>query len=149
MLKHAQRLFSPRAFKPLPRGLMAAGRAPEEVDARIWPDVVCLLRTYNLRVTAAREPGHMTHGDGTALDMVPAGGSWDRTAKRAAEDLGWTEGCAASGVKPACGLVPAIHFIGYNGYPHLHVSWESSGYGSCPQILCGPEEWVMVFPVVR
>lgn len=159
MLKRAQRLFRPRSFKPLPQRLMADGRAPEEVDARIWPDAVWLLQTFNLRVTAAREPGHQTHGDGTALDMVPSGGSWDDTAKRAAEELGWTESCAASGVKPACGLVPAIHFIGYNGYPlhgdpqhssipHLHVSWESSGYGSCPQVLCGPEEWVVVFPVM-
>jgi hypothetical protein len=158
-LRHAQRLFEPRSFKPLPRRLMAPGKAPEEVDARIWPDAVWLLETYNLRVTAAREAGHETHGDGTALDMAPAGGSWDSTAKRAAEDLGWTEGCAASGVKPVCGLVPAIHFVGYNGYPlhgdpqhsslpHIHVSWESSGYGSCPQVLCGPEEWVMVFPLL-
>jgi hypothetical protein len=49
-----------------------------------------------------------------------------------------------SGVRPICRLVPAIHFIGYNSYPlhgdpqhstfpHLHVPWESSGYGSCPE----------------
>jgi hypothetical protein len=159
MLQHAQRLFQPRAFKSLPRRLMAPGRTPEEVDARIWPDAVWLLETYDLRVTAAREGGHETHGDGTALDMAPVSGrGWDGTAKRAAEDLGWTEGCGESGAKPVCKLVAAIHFIGYNGYPlhgdpqhsslpHLHVSWESSGYGSCPQVLCGPEEWVMVFPL--
>lgn len=159
MLGHAQRLFQPRAFKPLPRRLMAPGRSPQEVDARIWPDAIWLLETYDLRVTAAREGGHETHGDGTALDMTPASGrGWDGTAKRAAEDLGWAESCAASGAKPVCRLVPAIHFIGYNGYrlhgdpqhsslPHLHVSWESSGYGSCPQALCEPEGWVMVFPL--
>lgn len=159
MLHHAQRLFQPREFKPLPQRLMAPERAPQEVDARIWPDAVWFLETYDLRVTAAREGGHQTHGDGTAMDLVPASGrGWDGTAKRAAEDLGWTEDCAASGVKPVCKLVPAIHFIGYNGYPlhgdpqhsllpHLHASWESSGYGSCPQVLCGPLEWVMAFPV--
>jgi hypothetical protein len=127
---------------------------------RIWPDAVWLLETYELRVTAAREGGHQTHGDGTTMDLVPSTGrGWDETAKRAAEDLGWSAGCASSGVKPVCRLVPAIHFIGYNGYdslhgdpahselPHLHVSWESSGYGICPLVLCGPHEWVLVFPL--
>ena len=160
MLHHAQRPFQPRKFKLLPQRLMAPERAAEEVDARIWSNAVWLLETYNLQVSAAREAGHKTHGDGTAMDMVPASGrGWDGTAKRAAEDLGWSEGCAESGVKPVCKLIPAIHFIGYNGYddlhgdpqhsslPHLHVSWESSGYGSCPLVLCGPQEWVMAFPL--
>lgn len=159
LLRHAQRLFHPRAFKALPRRLMASGYAPEEVDARIWPDAVWFLEHYDLRVTAAREPGHQTHGDGTAMDMVPAPGrDWDGTAKRAAEELGWREGCGASGTAPVCPLVPAIQFVGYNGYPlhgdpqhstlpHLHVSWKSSGFGSCPGVLCGPDEWVMVFPL--
>jgi hypothetical protein len=160
MLRHAQRLLEPRSFKSLPSRLMAPGRDSQAVDSRIWPDAVWLLETYGLQVTAAREAGHQTHGDGTALDLVPApGGSWDETTKRAAEDLGWTPGCAASGVKPVCPLVPAIHFIGYNGYdsnhgdpdhssiPHLHVSWESSGYGSCRQVLCDPHEWVLAFPL--
>jgi len=108
-------------------------------------------------VTAARESGHNTHGDGTAMDLVPlAGHGWGQTALRAATDLGWTPGCAASGTAPVCPLAPAIQFIGYNGYdehhgdpahsssPHLHVSWKSSEYG-CPG-LCPPREWVEVFP---
>jgi Transglycosylase SLT domain len=158
MLHHAQRLFRPREFKTLPDRLWVGDGSPEQVDARIWPDAVWLLETYDLRVTAAREGGHQTHGDGTAMDMVPATGNWDATAKRAAEDLGWTEGCGSSGVRPVCKLVPAIHFIGYNGYPlhgdpqhsslpHLHVSWESSDYGGCPETVCGPDAWVMVFPL--
>ncbi|HYQ78810.1 MAG TPA: lytic transglycosylase domain-containing protein [Solirubrobacterales bacterium] len=159
MLRHAQRLFRPREFKPLPARLMADGYAPQEVDARIWPDAVWLIEHYELRVTAAREGGHQTHGDGTAMDLVPApGGSWDGTAKRAAQVLGWEEGCGASGTAPVCPLVPAIQFVGYNGYPlhgdpqhsslpHLHVSWKSSGFGSCPGVVCGPEEWVTVFPL--
>ena len=52
---------------------------------------------YDLRVTAAREAGHHTHGDGTAVDLVPAVGAtqrdWDATAGRLAAELGWTPSC--------------------------------------------------------
>jgi hypothetical protein len=160
LLKNAQMLFQPRLFKPLPQRLWAGGGIPQSVDARIWPDAVWLLDTYHLVATAAREAGHETHGDGTALDLVPATGwGWDGTALRAARGLGWTYICGASGVAPACPLVPAIHFIGYNGYPrhgdplhargnaHLHISWESPSYGSCPQTVCEPPVWVKVFPL--
>lgn len=156
VLAKATTLREPRAFKALPARLWVGGGSPESVDARIWPDAIWLLETYELRVTAARESGHNTHGDGTAMDMVPAPGrGWDETARRAAEDLGWRESCGPSGSAPACPLVPAIQFIGYNGYPghgdpahagenaHLHVSWQSSDYG-CPG-LCAPRAWVKVF----
>jgi Transglycosylase SLT domain len=156
-LGQAVRLYSPREFKPLPARLWVGGGSPESVDARLWPDAVWLLEAFDLRVTAARETGHNTHGDGTAMDMVPAAGrSWDASARRAALALGWTPGCGWNGAAPVCPLVPAIQFIGYNGYPghgdpahagsnaHLHVSWKSSEYG-CPG-LCAPREWVEVFP---
>ena len=162
-LRRAVRLYEPRAFRRLPASLMAPGYAPQAVDARIWPGAVWILRTYGLRVTAAREAGHATHGDGTALDMVPAGdlgsqAAWDRSAGRLAADLGWRRGCARSGSRPACPLVPAIQFIGYDGYPshgspqtcgggcpaHIHVSWVSSSFGSGP--LSPPPAWVMAFP---
>ncbi len=160
VVRQAIRLFAPKAFKPLPAALWIGGGAPESVDARIWPDAVWLLENYDLRVTAARESGHNTHGDGTAMDMVPAAGSgWDETALRAATDLGWIPSCGASGTAPVCPLAPAIQFVGYNGYEghgdpahagsnaHLHVSWKSSEYG-CPG-LCEPREWVEVFPWVE
>ncbi|KAA0274291.1 MAG: lytic transglycosylase domain-containing protein [Acidobacteria bacterium] len=162
-LGRAVRLYEPREFRTLPRGLMAAGYAPQPIDARLYDNAVWILRTYELRVTAARESGHATHGDGTALDMVPAGdiasqAVWDRSAGRLAADLGWRRSCAASGSKPLCPLVPAIQFIGYDGYPshgsprtcdggcpaHIHVSWASSSFGSGP--LRPPARWVMAFP---
>jgi hypothetical protein len=159
-LDRSLRLFSPRAFKPLPQRLWVGSGSPQAVDARIWPDAVWLLEGFELRVTAAREPGHRTHGDGTALDVVPAPGrNWDGTARRAALALGWRPGCAASGAAPSCPLVPAIQFVAYNGYPghgdpahagsnaHLHVSWKSSDYG-CPG-LCPPRRWVEVFPWIE
>ena len=158
VLQQVLTLRSPREFRPIPASLWAGGGAPESVDARLWPDAVWLLETFHLRVTAARERGHDTHGDGTAIDMIPEPGKgWDETARAAAEALGWREGCAASGTAPVCPLAPAIQFVGYNGYPghgdpvhagenaHLHVSWQSSSFGSGS--LSPPPEWVRVFPL--
>ncbi len=157
-LRSALTLKAPLAFKPIPAALWVGGGKPEAVDSRIWPDVVWLLSTYGLRASAARELGHQTHGDGTAVDMVPAPGrGWDDTALRAALDLGWRGYCGASGVAPTCPLIAAIEFIGYNGYPghgdpahagsnaHLHVSWKGSSYGCAA--LCPPPRWVRVFPL--
>jgi hypothetical protein len=142
---------------------MAAGRPPQLVDARIYSGVTWLLRRNDLRVTAAREDGHITHGDGTAVDLVPAAGAtqrdWDDTAGRFARDLGWTARCGSSGARPACPLKPAIQWVGYDGYPshgsprtcsggcpaHIHVSWVSACYGA--SALVSPCAWVMAFPV--
>jgi hypothetical protein len=161
-LTTAERISSPRAFRALPAWAMAAARAPEPVDARLYDDVVWILRRYHLRVSAAREPGHRTHGDGTAVDLVPADGvtqaAWDASAGQLAHDLGWTASCGRSGSRPACPLVPALQFVGYDGYPshgsprtcrgscqaHIHVSWQSPCYGS--SALVAACAWVAVFP---
>jgi hypothetical protein len=152
-LERAVKLYEPREYRMLPRWAMAPGYAPQAVDARIYANALYLLRAYDLRATAAREPGHASHGDGQALDLVPANATglaaWERTAERAARDLGWTPGCGSSGVAPACPLSPAIRFIGYDGYPnhgaghHLHISWQSSSGGSAA--LAPPAAWVMAF----
>lgn len=157
-LQKVATLYRPLAFKAIPKSLWVGGGTPEAVDSRLWPDAIWLLQTFHLRVSAARETGHHTHGDGTAMDMVPeAGKGWDETARAAAETLGWRESCASSGTAPVCPLVPAIQFVGYNGYPdhgdpahaggnaHLHVSWQSSSFGSAA--LSPPPAWVRVFPV--
>jgi peptidoglycan LD-endopeptidase LytH len=153
----------PRTYTTLPAWATAPGHPREQVDTRILPDALWILRSYGLRVTAAREPGHNTHGDGTALDLVPASGgdqaAWDRSARRLAHDLGWTESCASSGVAPACPLKPAIRGVFYNGHsnhgdpahcsglchPHIHISWYASSYGN--SALSPPNAWVRVFPV--
>src|SRR4051812_43203110 len=140
-LDRAVRLTAPAAYRALPSWAMAGGRAAEPVDARIYDDVVWVLQRYGLRVSAAREAGHHTHGDGTAVDLVPAAGGtqahWDASAGRLASDLGWTAACGRSGARPACPLKPAIQWVGYDGYPshgsprtctggclaHIHVSW--------------------------
>ena len=80
----AQVVRAPRAFATLPAWAMAGSRAPAQIDARILPDAVWILRNYELRVTAARETGHASHGDGTALDLVAAGGASRLGPQRAA-----------------------------------------------------------------
>jgi hypothetical protein len=140
---------------------MAGGRPAQPIDARLLDNTLWLLRTYRLRVTAAREAGHNTHGDGTALDLVPAEpinqAAWDASAGALAQDLGWTASCGASGSRPACPLVPAIEFVGYDGYrshgsprtcsggcpAHLHVSWSSPCFGT--GVPSSPCDWVMAF----
>src|SRR3954470_8952293 len=162
-LSRAVLLTSPAAYRALPAWAMAGGRPAEPVDARIYADVLWVLRRYGLRVSAAREAGHHTHGDGTAVDLVPAfdatQSDWDASAGRLASELGWTPPCGSSGARPACALKPAIQFIGYDGYPshgsprtcsggcpaHIHVSWVSGCYGS--SALVPPCSWVMAFPV--
>ena len=117
---------------------------------------------YHLRVTAAREAGHRTNGDGTAVDLIPAGSAtqalWDASAGRLAHDLGWTLACGPSGTRPACRLAPAIRFIGYDRYSghgsprtcagscpaHLHLSWASPCYGTSS--LASPCEYVAAVP---
>jgi hypothetical protein len=82
LLQHAETLSESRAFKPIPASLWEGGGAPESVDSRIWPDVMWVLQTFHLRVTAARETGHNTHGDGTAVDTVPQAGKAAGTPAR-------------------------------------------------------------------
>jgi hypothetical protein len=157
-VRKSETLTHPQEFKSIPSRYWVGGGAPVSVDSRIWPDLIWVFQTFDLRAVAARETGHNTHGDGTAVDMVPASGKgWNETARRVAEMLGWRESCGGSGTAPVCPIVPAIQFIGYNGYPdhgdpahaganaHLHVSWKSSSFG-CAE-LCPPPSWVDVFPL--
>ena len=157
----AHRARAPTAAARVGDGSAAA--PPNRSTRACYDDVLWILRRYHLRVTAARETGHNTHGDGTAVDLVPADGSdqaeWDASAGALAHDLGWTPACGASGSRPVCPLVPAIQFVGYDGYPghgsprtcgagcpaHIHVSWVSPCYGSGN--LSDPCATVVAFPV--
>ena len=160
-LGKSERREEPRAYALLPAWAMAGGRPAQPIDARLLDSALWMLRNYRLRVTAAREAGHSTHGDGTALDLVPAEpvdqAAWDASAGALARDLGWTPACARSGSRPTCSLVDAVQFVGYDGYPnhgsprtcaapcaaHLHVSWVSPCFGtSMPSPPCA---WVRAF----
>jgi hypothetical protein len=163
-LRHGVRVAAPREYRALPSWALAGPSPPAGIDARLYDDALWILRRYHLRVSAAREGGHHTHGDGTALDLIPADGGaqaiWDRSAGTLARDVGWTADCARSGTRPACRLGPAIQFVGYDGYPshgsprtcsggcpaHLHLSWASPCYGTSR--LSAPCQWVMTFPVL-
>jgi hypothetical protein len=163
-LNRAIALDTPREYETVPGWAMASGRSPEQCDKRIVPDVLWVLRTCHLRITACREAGHHTHGAGLATDLVPdEGHSWPSTAQQAAEDLGWTRRCGSNGLARhaggQCDLVPAIRGIFYNGYPghgdpahcsggcgaHIHISWEGSTYAAAE--LVAPADTVKVFPV--
>ena len=130
-VQEAVTLTEPRKWVPMPPDI---GDADEVIDARILPAARWIAKTYNLRITQGGwQPGSpsVSHGWGTALDMVPRGdqsqAGWNRTALRLAKDLGWTPACAASGKKPACNLVPAIYNVYYNGFPAHGDPWHNSG----------------------
>lgn len=162
-LAKSVRLYGPQGFRAIPAGLIAPGFAPVRVETRVYANAVWLLRRYDLQLTAGAEGGHNTHGDGTAIDAVPAQsqtlGAWRQSAQRAARDLGWTPGCAASGVAGVCELAPAIQAVFYNGFdanhgdpahsrsPHVHISWQSSSYGTAG--CCVSPDWIEVFPSPR
>lgn len=159
-LGEAVRVYEPARDQRVPDRYIVSGFEPVVIDARIWPNVRWMLESYDLALTAGKETGHASHGDGSAIDAVPATniGSvahWRETVERLATDLGWSRGCASAGVRPSCELVPAIEFIGYNGYDashgdpehsriaHIHVSWVSETQGT-PQLT--RPEWLLVFP---
>jgi len=73
-LRAARRLASPRAYRALPSWALASSSSSVLIDARLYDNVTWITRRYDLRVTAAREAGHRTHGDGTAVDLIPAEG---------------------------------------------------------------------------
>jgi len=103
-------------------GWATAGDRPQQaVDARLYDDVIWTLRRHHLRVTAAREAGHNTRGDGTAIHLVPTDGVtqpvWDASAGQLAHDLGWNPPCGSTESPPARS-VPAIQLIGYAGPAH-------------------------------
>lgn len=160
-VQEAITLTQPRKWVPIPASI---GDPGEVIDARLLPAAKWISQTYNLYITQGGwQPGSpsVTHGWGTALDMVPKGdqsqAGWNRSALRLAKDLGWTPDCAASGVKPACDLVPAIYDVYYNGFPnhgdpwhnsgsaHIHIQFECacSGYPSGQNIAT----WVKTFAI--
>src|SRR4051794_36630165 len=159
-LRDAHRVAAPRAYRALPSWALAGDR-PGVVDARLYVDVVWILRRYHLRVTAAREAGHHTHGDGTAVDLVPGNGTaqaaWDASTGALARHLGWTPAPAQARGPPATSRPPSSSsaMTATHGSPrtctgtcpaHLHLSWASPCYGTSR--LSPPCEWVMAFAVL-
>ena len=164
-IQEAITLTEPRKWVPMPPDI---GDADEVIDARIVNAARWITQTYHLHITQGGwQPGSpsVSHGWGTALDMVPTGNyynsqaGWNQTAMRLAKDLGWTPDCAISGVKPACDLVPAIYDVFYNGFPdhgdpwhnsggapHIHIQFECACSGSPPGGQ-GVASWVKTFPV--
>jgi hypothetical protein len=96
------------------------------IDERLLPDVLFLVRQFNIGITEGYAPsGHKPHGEhplGLALDIVPGpGGTWDDIDRLAR----WAEPRQG---KPR----PPWRWVGYDGDAehgrgdHLHLSWEHS-----------------------
>lgn len=100
----------------------------ETCDARIIPDVVWLIRTFDLRVTACFSLGHTYYGEhplGLAVDLVPAHGTpqiCDATWRRVSLLAHLAEPTQNQARAP-------FRWVGYNGDAnhgcgnHLHLSW--------------------------
>jgi hypothetical protein len=158
----------PQRFQTLPAQLRTPGYA-DQCDARIVPDVIYLLRRYNLRAHDCRASGHQTHGDGLSIDIVPGedqfpevGDTSKMTAWKRLETgirtLGWRPSCAGNGCIGA--NVPAIYAIFYNGFsnhgdpasysgscgcPHVHIRWSSQPPTGGVPSLAAPFSAVRVF----
>jgi hypothetical protein len=159
-MNQVETLYQPRTYRMLPQSVMAPGHSPEPVDARIYDDALFVIATYHLRVSAAREAGHLSHGNGLSLDLIPAGGrSWEESTERFARDIGWRPGCDDACSPPVISAPGWVRWIGYNGASghgdpahcsgscgaHLHVSWLGSS--GAQAALVPPDTWVKVFPV--
>jgi hypothetical protein len=112
----------------------------ELVDA-LYDDIVWILRRYHLRVDAARQPGHHTLGDGTAIDSFRRrhAGDLGPLHRPARQRPGWTRTCAASGSRPPARFAPAIQFIGHDGYPDAARCAPAAAVPSAdPRLLVSP-----------
>ena len=110
------------------------GTEDERCDARIVPDVLALLSTFGLRLTACYGGApHAIDGEhplGLATDFVPVDGDWNRTLT-AARAFGWSPACAATGCRGR-GPLRVVLYNGFPGHgdpahsstPHLHLSWQ-------------------------
>jgi hypothetical protein len=159
----AETVYQPRELATIPAKYANEGT---KIDARLLGNAIFLAERYD--VTISQGFGHrgtgspsVSHNYGTALDMVPARSQalaeWRRTAERLARDVGWTPSCGSSGSRPACDLVPAIEWVGYNGYsehgdpahtgnPHIHINFACS-CGTYDGVFHGLSDWVKRFPV--
>jgi hypothetical protein len=121
------------------------GQAGQLIDGRIVDDVVYLIETYRITITAGYDlTGHAANGEhplGLALDIVPGpAGSWDDIDRLAR----WAEPTPGS---PR----PPFRWVGYDGDAnhgrghHLHLSWN---HGPAPGQR-PPAAWVDTLDLTR
>ncbi|MGE4226690.1 MAG: peptidoglycan DD-metalloendopeptidase family protein [Vicinamibacterales bacterium] len=179
-LSQSNRVTTPREMTYLPAWATADGYTSAaiidgraRVDARIVPDILWMLKHYNLRVRDCLASGHNTHGTGDSCDIVPADDPNPRPGRmtpgwknvtQLAEDLGWRQpgpGYPGGNSCNSGSFVPAIYIVCYNGdsnhgdpehitgpcaCPHLHVTFNNPVIGAATA-MATPPEWVDTFPV--
>ncbi len=150
---------TPGRFISLP-SRYGCGGTQHKIDSRIAAAVAYIVLKYNLCITAGLEDGHLSHGAGVAIDVVPKNGSsksdWENTAEAAARDIGWFGDGASDpqGSKNSCanydgGYGQCMHsvypdkfpkwmrWMGYNGAVLHGDPWHCSGGGCGPHLHIG------------
>jgi hypothetical protein len=143
---------TPGKFIKLPSKYTCSGHETT-IDSRIAANVAYLATKYNFCTQDGLADGHLSHGAGLAVDVVPrAGGSkdaWKSSVEAAARDIGWWGDSAnqAQGTVNSCAnygsgdygqcmheVYPEkfpkwMRWLGYNG-AHCHGDpWHI--YGGC------------------
>ena len=158
-LKKTVTISTPGKFITLPSHYSCPGRTTI-IDSRLAADIAYLVDHYNLCADDGLASGHLSHGAGTAVDMVPKNGNskedWKNSAEKAARDMGWfgdgaddprgsQSSCANYGAGDYGQCMHAVYpdkmptwlrWLGYNGAFQHGDPWHIYG-GAFPHIHIG------------
>jgi hypothetical protein len=151
---------TPGKFITLPSKYTCPGYKTK-IDSRIAADVAYLATTYNLCTEDGLADGHLSHGAGVAVDMIPKNGNskqdWQNSAEAAAKAIGWwgdsatdpkgkVSSCANYGATDYGQCMHEVYpdkfpqwmrWMGYNG-AYLHGDpWHVYPGGAGPHIHIG------------
>lgn len=91
-MKQTITVDTPGKFIDMP-ARYGCGGTKHKIDSRIAAAVAYLILKYDMCITAGLEDGHLSHGAGVAIDVVPKNGSskndWKNSTEAAARDIGW------------------------------------------------------------
>lgn len=154
---------TPGKFIKLPSKYSCPGHTTT-IDSRIAADVAYLVDTYNMCADDGLAAGHLSHGAGVAVDLVPRNGNskqdWINSTEAAAKAIGWWGDSAndPKGTVPSCAkYIPSgdqewgqcmhetypdkfgtwMRWLGYNG-AYIHGDpWHIYPAGNGPHLHVG------------